>query len=223
MTQSNVGHDSWLCYDAWPVIQLWLSRLCHDSHLWSCMSLFAPAVQYATVHTCRRRMAHDSVATQLGHNTHRRCSMTYIYIYVYICIYIHIYIYIYIYICMYVCIYIYIYMYIYIYTFVCSHLPMTHGSWLRCDAVGSVTIHTGGVVCHIHINKYIYTYTHTLLLSTLRANRASSKATGWRRLRGCLKLQVNFLGKKRATNYRALSQKRPIVCAWRRLFRKRAL
>ena len=70
----------------------------------------------------------------------------------------------YIYICMYVCIYVSIYMYIYIYTFVCSHLPMTHGSWLRCDAVGSVTIHTGGVVCHIHINIYIYIQIYTICI-----------------------------------------------------------
>jgi len=86
-----------------------------------------------------------------------------------------------------VCIYIYIYMYIYIMT--------VFGIIYVCACV--------------YINKYTHNYTHIQWRArdytcVYRYTRGATY-TGWRRLIGCLKLQVIFF--KRATNYRAVLRK----------------
>ena len=59
------------------------------------------------------------------------------------------------------------------------------------------------VMLFIHMCDMTHSYTwHDVLFWLLTS---SEETTGWRRLRGCLKLQVIFC--KRATNYRALLRK----------------
>ena len=67
-----------------------------------------------------------------------------------------------------------------------------------CEERESVCVRVFVCVCvciyiHVYISVYIYMIIH------------KSAGTGWRRLIGCLKLQVIF--RKRATNYRALWRK----------------
>jgi len=114
------------------------------------------------------------------------CIHIYIYIYthkyafVYIYIYIYIlYIYIYIYIYIHVCTCIYIYVYMYIYTYIIAK---------RLSSP-----------CHLDHRSFGIHYCFPVF------NHSARCATGWRRLIGCLKLQVVF--RKRATNYRALLRK----------------
>ena len=107
-----------------------------------------------------------------------------VHIYIYICIYICVYIYMYIYTCG-----VYIYLYMYIYTCVCIYIYICI---YICVCV-YIYIHT--LYMYIYVNIYIY----------LHYCRDRGAGTGWRRLRGCLKLQIIF--RKRGTNYRARLRK----------------
>ena len=134
---------------------------------------------------------------------------TYIYVYThkrrYIYIKTHICIYIYIYMC--IRTHIYIYVYIYIYTYVCIYIYMF--TYICCNRRVMSLLQL--VYTHVHVCAYIYMYiciyiyTHTHLSSCVCIFKNFSIATGWRRLIGCLKLQVII--RKRATNYRALLRK----------------
>ena len=93
-----------------------------------------------------------------------------------VCIYVYTHMYTHIYIHMYVYICMHIYVYVFVYIYMC---------WC-------VRVHT-------YLHMYIYVWYKDIYALVMTVD------TGWRRLIGCLKLQVIF--RKRATNYRALLRK----------------
>jgi len=73
--------------------------------------------------------------------------------------------------------------------------------WICGDGMHIRHLHTGTQInthAHADANTRRRTCSHTTA-------RVRISSTGWRRPKGCLKLQVSF--RKRATNYRALSRK----------------
>jgi len=100
----------------------------------------------------------------------------------------------------YICLYAYL-----LPMYICTYSYMRNCIWWNIH-----TTHTDNQYIRVCMPSHTHTHTHTctnicifcVLMSLLWKIAKSKGTTGWRRLIGCLKLQVIF--RKRATHYRAL-------------------
>jgi len=135
----------------------------------------------------------------------------YIHIYIYTCIYISIYLHLYK--CIYFSMYLHLYnIYIYIYIYIYIHIKHSSLSNTLHSQTQSTTTHSSPSHSLYNSLETVALYhtpsniKHILLPNTIMYH--TQFTTGWRRVIGCLELQVIF--RKRATNYGLVCGKWPM-------------